>query len=76
MKVYKGKPTNGMKKPKLSTRKQATKKAMFECVGGPWDGEKLCLHQDGKTLPFQINGEFGYYQPSNTTTKQTEWVRC
>jgi len=76
MKVYKGKPANGMKKPKLSTRKQATKKQFFECVGGPYSGEKLYLSTDGSTLPFTANGETGRYISIQPTTKQTEWVRC
>ena len=69
-------PYRKVRKPSTKTRTPATKKVMFTCVGGPWDGEKLCLQSDGKTLPFQINGEFGYYQPNNTTIGQTEWNRC
>ncbi len=71
--------TNKNKLPRKINRRtyvSKTKKTMFRCEGGPWHGQSLCLQADGKTLPFTVNGELGFYKSSRPMNGVTWWNPC
>lgn len=72
MRVTTANPYKKIAKPRIRTSLPKAKKLFFECIGGPYDGERLFL-ETGKTLPFTVNGQSGQYVQSAHSSTRIVW---
>jgi hypothetical protein len=60
----------------LRTRRKPIRKLWTNLVGGPWNGAKILLTDQGdgsvSTAPLVINGHYGVYRGHGATTKHTK----